>query len=119
MVAAVGAGRLFRKYRPHPTDPRKRTYTETNQLIPCEVKPGVVVELGGLNVFDGLGYNFPQVIIGTERFLICQEQDVCFVHEGPWCCEKGQAAGMSVCRECAELFGSQPDSKQPKRGAVA
>lgn len=57
-----------------------------------QVKPGDVVELGGLNVFDGLGYNFPQVVIGTELFIIAQEQDVAFVDDGAtvpeasWCC---------------------------------
>lgn len=81
VVEAVGPGRLHRKYRPHPTDSRKRQFIDTKQFIPCEVKPGDVIELGGLNIFDGEGYNFPQVIIATERFLICQEQDVCFVHE--------------------------------------
>lgn len=48
-----------------------------------QVKPGDVVELGGLNAFDGLGYNFPQVVIGTELFIIAQEQDVAFVDESP------------------------------------
>lgn len=81
VVAAVGPGRLYRRYKPHPTDSRKRTYTENGHFIRTEVKVGDVVELGGLNVYDGLGYNFPQVTIGTETYLICQEQDVAFVHE--------------------------------------
>lgn len=81
VVAEVGPGRYYRRYRPHPTDPRKRQYVETGTFIRTEVKVGDVVELGGLNAYDGQGYNFPQVTIGTETFLIAQEQDVCFVDE--------------------------------------
>lgn len=81
VVEAVGPGRYYRRYRPHATDPNKRQYSERETYIPTQVKPGDVVELGGLNAFDGLGYNFPQVVIGTELFIIAQEQDVCFVDE--------------------------------------
>lgn len=81
IVEAAGAGCYYRRYRPHPTDPRRRQYVETSTFVPTEVKVGDVVELGGLNVYDGQGYNFPQVVIGTETFLICQEQDVCFISE--------------------------------------
>lgn len=81
VVAEVGPGRYYRRYRPHPTDSRKRQYVETATFIRTEVKVGDVVELGGLNAYDGQGYNFPQVMIGTETFLIAQEQDVCFVDE--------------------------------------
>lgn len=81
VVEAVGPGRLYRRYKPHATDTNKRQYVETGHFIPTEVKPGDVVELGGLNAYDGLGYNFPRVMIGTETFLIVQEQDVCFVSE--------------------------------------
>lgn len=80
-VVSVGPGRLYRRYKPHPTDSRKRVYTETGHFIPTVVKPGDIVELGGLNAYDGQGYNFPQITIGTETFLIVQEQDVAFVRE--------------------------------------
>lgn len=80
-VVAVGPGRLYRRYKPHPTDSRKRQYVETNHFIPTQVRPGDIVELGGLNVYDGLGYSFPQITIGTETFVICQEQDVAGVVE--------------------------------------
>lgn len=81
VVEAIGPGRLLRRYRPHPTDPYKRTYVDTARFIPTELRVGDVVELGGLNQFNGEGYSFPQVTIGTETFLIVQEQDICFVHE--------------------------------------
>jgi co-chaperonin GroES (HSP10) len=82
-IVAVGPGRFYRRYKRHPTNPQMRQYTESKHFIRCEVQVGDVVEFGGLNVFDGLGYSFPQVMIGTERFLIAQEQDVAFVHEKP------------------------------------
>lgn len=81
IVEAVGPGRLHRRYRAHPTDARKRQFIDGKHFIPTEVKIGDVIELGGLHAFDGLGYNFPQVTIGTTRYLICQEQDVCFIDE--------------------------------------
>jgi hypothetical protein len=81
VVVAVGPGRLLRRYRPHPTDSRKRTYVDTARFIPTELGPGDIVELGGLNAYDGQGYNFPQVMIGNELHLICQEQDVAGVVE--------------------------------------
>jgi co-chaperonin GroES (HSP10) len=80
-VVAVGPGRLYRRYKPHPTDSRKRTYVESKTFIPTQVKVGDIVELGGLNAYDGAGYSFPQVTIGTETFVIVQEQDVCFIRE--------------------------------------
>ncbi len=81
VVVEVGPGRLLRKYRPHPHDPRKRTYVDTARFVPTELQVGDIVELGGLNAYDGQGYNFTQVIIGTERYVICQEQDVACVVE--------------------------------------
>jgi co-chaperonin GroES (HSP10) len=81
VVEAVGPGRLYRRYKPHPNDSRKRTYVETKHFIPTQVMVGDVVELGGLNAYDGAGYNFPQVTIGTETFIIVQEQDVAGIVE--------------------------------------
>lgn len=81
IVEATGAGRYYRRYKPHPTDSRKRQVVDGKAFIPVQVKPGDIVELGGLNVYDGQGYNFPQVIIGTKRYFICQEQDIAGVYE--------------------------------------
>lgn len=100
-VAAVGPGRLYRRYRAKAHSTEQREYVETGAFIPTEVRRGDVVELGGLNIFDGLGYNFPQVMIGTERFLICQEQDVAFVHE---LAEAGAAGELSVSRAPARAI---------------
>lgn len=109
IVEAVGPGRYYRRYRPHPTNPNQRQFVETSTFIPTEVKAGDVVELGGLNVYDGQGYNFPQVVIGTETFLICQEQDVCFVHEAD---EQlpctGDEIGEDIVEETLFITGRQP-----------
>lgn len=77
-VIAVGPGCHPKKYRAGPKGPRS-LMDYSKRFQPTEVKPGDIVELGGLNVFDGQGYQFPEVIIGTERHLICSEQDVCGV----------------------------------------
>jgi hypothetical protein len=49
---------------------------------PVDVKVGDIVELGGLNVFDGEGYQFPEVLVGTETMLVCSERDVAGVING-------------------------------------
>lgn len=76
IVVAVGPGSHPKKYREN-----RSKYVLSNHFVPTDVKPGDIVELGGLNVFDGQGYSFPQVMIGTELHLICQEADVAIVRE--------------------------------------
>ncbi len=80
-VIAVGPGR-------HPTVRKGKTrdgkhvkVTESKRFQPTEVKVGDVVELGGLNQFDGQGYQFTEVIYNGVRHLICTERDVCGVRE--------------------------------------
>jgi hypothetical protein len=51
---------------------------ESKAFRPCEVKPGDVVELGGLEID---GYLFPTVVIGTETLVQCREVDVCLVRD--------------------------------------
>lgn len=51
---------------------------ETGRVTPVELKPGDVVELGGLEI---QGYNFPRVMIGNVEHLIIQERDVAIVLE--------------------------------------
>lgn len=73
-VVAIGAGTYQRIYAKD-----RKSFKDGKHFIPTEVKPGDIIELGGLNIFDGRGYNFPEVIIGTERHIICQEADVAMV----------------------------------------
>jgi hypothetical protein len=48
---------------------------------PTEVKPGDIVELGGLNQFDGQGYQFTEVFLNGVRHLVCSERDVVIVRD--------------------------------------
>ena len=51
---------------------------ETGRVTPVELRPGDVVELGGLEIS---GYSFPKVMIGNVEHLIVQERDVAIVVE--------------------------------------
>lgn len=75
-VVAVGPGAYLRHYchRNLPDGRRERwAVKETDRRVPMELKAGDVVELGGL---ENGGYAFQEVIIGTEKHVICQQADV-------------------------------------------
>lgn len=76
IVMAVGPGQRRRKYRFNEKGERIRVSEVNGQQIPCDVKVGDTVELGGLEIG---GYSFPELLIGTERHLICQEADVAMI----------------------------------------
>lgn len=79
-VVAIGPGRYrWKRIRGNATK-RDVTY-ETDVFLPTEVKPGDIVELGGLNIFDGAGYKLQECTYGNEKLLICTERDVCGVRE--------------------------------------
>ena len=80
-VVAVGPGRhpFIRKGRTN--DGRHTRVTESKRFQPTEVKVGDVVELGGLNQYDGKGYQFQRIVYNGEPHLICSERDVCGVRE--------------------------------------
>lgn len=76
-VIAAGPGNYRRRYN------RDRSKTwESKTFIPMQVKVGDIVELGGLNIFDGQGYSFDEVLYGTERLLVITEKDVAGVVDG-------------------------------------
>ncbi len=79
-VMAIGPGHNPLK---HKTRGEKRLMDYSRHFRPTEVKVGDIVELGGLNIFDGQGYQFPEVIVGTETMLVCSERDVACVVERP------------------------------------
>lgn len=86
IVRAVGKGAYEKRwlYTTTETGNRQRCgYEDTMNFIPTQVKPGDVVELGGLNVFDGLGYQFQDVMVDGKMHLLCSEKDVCGVVDGP------------------------------------
>lgn len=77
---AVGPGSNPIKYKDGPKGKRSlMDYSKHFQHT--ELKPGDIVELGGLNIFDGKGYSFTEVLIGTELHLICSENDVAIVRD--------------------------------------
>jgi co-chaperonin GroES (HSP10) len=80
VVIAVGRGHHPVSKRTNLGDGRRRV-EYSKHFRPTEVKPGDVVELGGLNVFDGKGYQFVEILYNGEKHLICSERDVCIVRE--------------------------------------
>lgn len=75
VVVFVGPGeRVKRRWRDNNGQVHK--IGETGQVIPTEVRPGDVVELGGLEID---GYAFQQIMIGHEVHLVCSEKDVAAV----------------------------------------
>lgn len=79
-VIAVGPGHHPIKYKPG--DGGKRALMDySKRFRPTEVQPGDIVELGGLNAYDGNGYAFTEVLFNGVLHLICQERDVCIVRD--------------------------------------
>ncbi len=79
-VMAIGPGHYPMKYRKGPKGP-KPFMDYSRHFRPTEVKVGDIVELGGLNQFDGKGYQFPEFIVGNETMLVITERDVAAVHD--------------------------------------
>ena len=82
-VVAVGPGKWVKRYVSGKRDGKdfRKSY-ETNVFLKTELKPGDIVNIGGLNIFDGAGYMaLLEVIVGTETLLIFQEADVAVVED--------------------------------------
>lgn len=79
-VIAVGPGIHPVSKRTNTNDGRRRV-DFSKRFQPTEVQPGDVVELGGLNIFDGHGYDFPEVIVNGEKHIIVTERDVCGIRD--------------------------------------
>ena len=71
VVIEAGPGTYPNKYSPD----RSKTW-KSKVFVTTQVKPGDIVELGGLNAYDGRGYIFPEVIIDGIKHVIIQEADV-------------------------------------------
>ncbi len=80
-VLAVGPGRRPFKDIGRSDNGNHRRITEGKHFQPTQVRVGEIVELGGLNVFDGKGYRFDEVLYNGERCLICCERDVAVVRD--------------------------------------
>lgn len=79
-VMAIGPGHNPLKYKTRGDKTKTMDYSKHFRRV--DVKVGDIVEIGGLNVFDGAGYQFPEVLVGTETMIICSERDVAGVHTG-------------------------------------
>lgn len=79
-VIAVGPGHHPIKYKPN-AQGKRGLMDYSKRFQRTEVKPGDIVELGGLNQYDGKGYQFTEVIYNGVPHLICQERDVCIVRD--------------------------------------
>lgn len=80
IVKAVGPGAYRKSYLKN-SEGQRCAVRETAAFIPTEVKPGDIVELGGLNIFDGEGYSFQDVMLDGKTHLLCREADVCGVDD--------------------------------------
>lgn len=75
-VVAIGPGSYRKIYNKERTQ-----FKYSDHFTPTEVKVGDLVDVGGLNAYDGRGYAFTQILIGNEIHFYCQEQDVAIVVE--------------------------------------
>ncbi len=74
-IVAIGPGCNRKKYKDGLKG--KRSIMEySKHFTPTELKPGDIVEIGGLNIFDGKGYAFPEFVVGNETMIMIQEADV-------------------------------------------
>lgn len=81
-VMAVGPGHNPIKYKDGPKG--KRSLMDySKRFRPTEIKVGDIVELGGLNIFDGEAYSFPEVVVNSETLLVITERDVAGVVTEP------------------------------------
>jgi hypothetical protein len=79
VVAWVGPGERVKKYW-RDSRGQKCKMGETGRVIPTEVRPGDVVEIGGLELD---GYRFQTTYLDGQQYVIIQQQDVAFVVEEP------------------------------------
>lgn len=79
-VIAVGPGMNPLKYKANAMG-KRGLMDYSKHFRRTEVKPGDVVELGGLNQFDGAGYSFAEVVVNGVTHIICSERDVCIVRD--------------------------------------
>lgn len=108
-VKAVGPGCYPNRYRTGTQDGKdwRKSYA-TKHFRPTEVKIGDIVELGGLNVFDGKGYiPLLEVMIGTELHIICSEKDVAIVRDDMkrTACIDGPVENCPACQSRLAAYG--------------
>lgn len=83
IVRAAGPGRHPWKYfdsqgNPNAKRGNRKTQKLSKYFLPCDVKVGDVVDLGGLERDGNL---FPRIRWGDIEVVICTERDVCLIDE--------------------------------------
>lgn len=79
-IVAIGPGEYPKKYKRN-REGQKTSFEYSKHFRPTELKPGQVVEIGGINIFDGDGYKFEEYVVNHETLILCCEKDVCLVCE--------------------------------------
>lgn len=79
-IIAAGPGRYPTRYRRGTKDGKEyRTVDTARTFRPTEVRPGMIVHLGGMELD---GYIWPRVYIGNEEHVLFQEDDIAGVEHG-------------------------------------
>ena len=79
-VIAVGNGHNPIKYKANAQGKRAQM-DYSKHFRRTELKAGDVVELGGLNAYDGKGYAFTEILYNGTPHIICAERDVAIVRD--------------------------------------
>lgn len=79
-VLAIGPG-LHPVSKRVKESPTRQRIEFSRHFRPTQVRVGEIVELGGLNIFDGKGYQFPEVIVNGVNCIIVTERDVAIVRD--------------------------------------
>jgi len=79
-IVAIGPGEYPKKYK-RDANGQKKSFEYSRHFRATELKLGQIVEIGGINIFNGDGYKFDEVIVGNETLLMCCEKDVAVVCE--------------------------------------
>lgn len=74
-IVSIGPGHHPLKYKKDQNG-QKKSFEYSKHFRPTELKVGDIVELGGLGTFDGVGYSFPEIVVGNETMLVIAERDV-------------------------------------------
>lgn len=77
-IVAIGPGEYPKKYKLN-AKREKTGFEYSKHFRPTELKPGQIVEVGGINIFGGDGYKFEEITVGNETLLVCSEKDVACV----------------------------------------
>ena len=81
-VLAAGKGHYPTRYN-GPKGKRTKSWS-SKQFLPCDVKVGDVIQVGGITEDDGRidGYLFQSFRWGNKKVFVCSERDVTVIENG-------------------------------------